>query len=337
MKPGWTARRLLPWLGALACLFAAFATFAHESRPAYLQVDEIAPNRYTILWRTPNNAGQRLPVILALPDDVHDVSPRTVRELPDSRIEHRIVQSRSGLPGQRIAFVGLQGTITDVLVRVQLLNGEQSTTLVHPSDASVEVPRKRSLAEVARSYIAFGVEHILGGVDHLLFVLGLLLIVHGGKRIVATITAFTVAHSITLAAATRGWVQVPPAPVEAIIALSIVFIAVEIVRGMRGHPGITARAPWLVAFSFGLLHGFGFAGALAEVGLPQQAIPLALLCFNVGVELGQLLFVGVVLTLMAAWRRMPISTPRWLPWVTPYAIGGVAAFWMLQRVGTFWG
>ena len=131
-----------------------------------------------------------------------------------------------------------------------------------------------------------GVEHILGGIDHLLFVLALLLIVRGGMRIFATITAFTVAHSITLVAATLGWVHVPGPPVEAMIALSIVFVAAEVVHGLRGKPGLTARAPWVVAFSFGLLHGFGFAGALAEVGLPQKAIPVALLMFNVGVEIG---------------------------------------------------
>ena len=325
--------RLGLWLGLLGC---ALVAQAHESRPAYLEINEVAPGRYGVLWRTPINAGMRLPVLLALPDDVRDITKPSIRELSDSRVERRLVESPGGLAGKRIDFVGLQATITDVLVRVQLADGGQSTTLVRPSAAWMEIPRTRSQVEVARTYMAYGVEHILGGVDHLLFVTALLLIVRGGRRIVATVTAFTVAHSLTLVAATLGWVHVPSPPVEAIIALSIVFVAVEIVHGLQGRAGLTARAPWLVAFCFGLLHGFGFAGALAAVGLPENAIPMALLCFNVGVEIGQLLFVGILLAAIALLRRLPLSPPRWSPWVAPYAIGGVAAFWMLQRVMTFW-
>ena len=183
-----------------------------------------------------------------------------------------------------------------------------------------------------------GVEHILGGIDHLLFVLALLLIVRGGRRIVATVTAFTAAHSITLVAATLGWVHVPGPPVEAIIALSIVFVAAEIVHGLRGRPGLTARAPWVVAFSFGLLHGFGFAGALAEVGLPQKAIPIALLTFNVGVEIGQLIFVAAVLLVGAAWQRAAgAAAARGCLTLLPYAIGAVAMFWVVDRITAFWG
>ena len=324
--------RLGLWLGLLAC---ALAVQAHESRPAYLQINEIAPGRYSMLWRTPITAGKRLPVVMALPDDVRDLTKPATRELADSRIERRLVESPGGLAGKRIDFVGLQATITDVLVRVQLADGGQSTTLIHPSNAWIEIPRTRSVGEIARTYVVYGVEHILGGVDHLLFLLALLLIVRGGRRIVATITAFTVAHSLTLAAATLGWVRVPASPVEAVIALSIVFVAVEIVHGMRGRAGLTARAPWLVAFCFGLLHGFGFAGALAEVGLPDQAIPMALLCFNVGVEIGQLVFVAIMLAAIALLRRLPITLPQWSPWLAPYAIGGIASFWMLQRVVAF--
>ena len=195
--------------------------------------------------------------------------------------------------------------------------------------------RPPGTAEVAWTYIVLGVEHILGGVDHLLFVLALLLIVRGGRRILVTITAFTVAHSITLVAATLGWVHVPGPPVEAMIALSIVFVAAEIVQGLRGNPGLTARAPWLVAFSFGLLHGFGFAGALAEVGLPQNAIPIALFAFNVGVELGQLIFVGVALVVRAVLTRLPLPRRPWLPYVAPYSIGAIAMFWVVQRVESF--
>jgi hypothetical protein len=186
--------------------------------------------------------------------------------------------------------------------------------------------------QVARAYTILGVEHILGGVDHLLFVLGLLLLVRGPWLLVKTITAFTVAHSITLAAAALGWVRVQQAPVEAVIALSILFLAGELARQRDGKAGVMQRFPWIVAFTFGLLHGFGFAGALREVGLPETDIPLALLTFNVGVEIGQLVFVGVVLLLLAGFRRLKLTVPVWANAAPAYGIGTIAAFWTLQRV-----
>ena len=201
------------------------------------------------------------------------------------------------------------------------------------------------LGRMAWTYFVLGIEHILGGIDHLLFVLALLLVVAGWRKLVVTVTAFTVAHSITLALATLGFVHVPGPPVEAVIALSIVFVAAEIVHGrrreslpvpLRGNPGLTARSPWIVAFTFGLLHGFGFAGALAEVGLPQSSIPLALLTFNLGVEAGQLLFIAAMLVVYTAVRRIRIAPPDWAWDVPPYAIGGIAAFWMIERVVGFW-
>jgi hydrogenase/urease accessory protein HupE len=321
------------WLGLL---MVACAAQGHESRPAYLEINELTPNRYTVLWRTPTLAGMRLPVRLEFPRGVRDLTPPTVRELSDSRVERRLIESPDGLAGKQIDFVGLQGTITDVLVRVQLANGTQTNVLIHPSKAFVEIPREEGWVTVARTYVAYGVEHILGGVDHLLFVLALLLVVRGWRRMVATVTAFTVAHSLTLAAATLGWIHVPAPPVEAAIALSIAFVAAEIVQGLRGQPGPISRAPWLVAFCFGLLHGLGFAGALSAIGLPQQAIPLALFCFNVGVEIGQLMFVAVILAVMALLRRLPLRMPEWAPYVVPYAIGSAATFWVFERVAAFW-
>jgi hydrogenase/urease accessory protein HupE len=192
---------------------------------------------------------------------------------------------------------------------------------------------------VVRTYTVLGIEHILTGFDHLLFVLALLLLVRGKRRLIATVTAFTVAHSLTLFAATLGWIHVPRPPVEAMIALSIVFVATEIVHGRQGRPGLTERYPWTVAFTFGLLHGLGFAGALAEVGLPQASIPTALLFFNVGVEIGQLLFIAAVFALIAAGyqvaRLLALAAPGWLWRVPPYAIGGLASFWLVQRVAAF--
>ena len=186
------------------------------------------------------------------------------------------------------------------------------------------------------TYLELGVEHILLGIDHLLFVLALLLIVKGWGRLVGTITAFTISHSITLAAATLGFVSVPQAPVEAIIAMSIMFVASEIIHARQGRPGITEDKPWIVAFVFGLLHGFGFAGALTEVGLPEQSIPLALLFFNIGVELGQLLFVGACLIVFALTRPLHGRIPSGSWRLAPYAIGSLAAFWTIERIVGFW-
>jgi hypothetical protein len=241
-----------------------------------------------------------------------------------------------GLAGQTLGIEGLAGGVTDVIVRVERQDGTSQVERLLPQDPQFIVQGPTGTAQVAWSYLVLGVEHILGGVDHLLFVLVLLLIVRGGRRIVATITAFTLAHSLTLVAATLGWVRVPGPPVEAMIALSIVFVAAEVVHGLRGRPGLTARAPWVVAFSFGLLHGFGFAGALAEVGLPQTAIPVALLMFNVGVEVGQLLFVAGMLGLRAVAMRALPPLPKAVLNVPPYAIGAVAMFWVIERVGAFW-
>ena len=224
-----------------------------------------------------------------------------------------------------------------MIVRIERQDGTSQVERLLPRDPSSPCRRRHGVGEVAWSYFVLGVEHILGGVDHLLFVLALLLIVRGGRRIVATITAFTVAHSITLVAATLGWVHVPGPPVEATIALSIVFVAAEVVHGLHGKPGLTARAPWVVAFSFGLLHGFGFAGALAQVGLPQKAIPVALLMFNVGVEVGQLLFVaaraGRACRVCAGCRSVARA---WAAQAVPYAIGSVAMFWVIERIAAFW-
>ena len=235
--------------------------------------------------------------------------------------------------GQRIEFPGLQATITDVLVRIEMLDGTKSTTLVHPSQPWVTMTVSRNRWEMALSYLAYGVQHILFGIDHLLFVLGLLLLVRGTGPLLKTITAFTVAHSITLALATLGVVQVPPPPVEAIIALSIVFLAAELVRQQRGVTGLSH--PWVIAFAFGLLHGFGFAATLTRVGIPAGDVPLALLMFNLGVELGQLGFVAVCLLTAHSLRSLEIRWPRWSRPIPAYAMGSVAAFWVIERVTGF--
>ncbi len=332
------AARALRFAFALCALSTGQEATAHDARPAYLQIRESTPGRYDVLWRTPVLSGMRLPVSLRLPDAMRSVTEPAVQQLSDSLVERRWVEADAGaLEGARIEFPGLQATITDVLVRVVLLDGTRSTTLVRPSRPWVGFTAARGPLAVAGAYLRHGVEHILLGFDHLLFVLALILIVRSTKVLLWTISAFTLAHSITLALATLGVVRVPGPPVEAAIALSILLLASEILRMQRGEASLTARWPWLVAFSFGLLHGFGFAGALTTVGLPPGDLPLALLAFNVGVELGQLLFIAAVLGVMTVARRTRVLS--WLERhalpVTARAIGILAAFWFFERLAGF--
>jgi hydrogenase/urease accessory protein HupE len=323
---------------ALGLLALASGARAHEVRPAYLQIDETSPGRYQLSWRTPVLSGMRLPLVLKLPDEVRTVGEPTVQELAGSLLERRVVDAGSGtLAGARIDFVGLQATITDVLVRVRLLDGTESTTLVRPSRPWLEIAPARGMMAVAGAYFGHGIEHILRGFDHLLFVLALVLIVRSLRVLLWTITAFTIAHSITLTLATLGVVHVPGPPVEAVIALSILLLAAEILRLDRGQMGLTARWPWVVAFSFGLLHGFGFASALADLGLPSGDIPVALLTFNLGVEAGQLAFIAAVLGVLALARRLAPVRPslRYARPAVSYAIGILAAFWFFERLARF--
>jgi hydrogenase/urease accessory protein HupE len=218
---------------------------------------------------------------------------------------------------------------------VQLQDGTQHSAILRPSSPQFTIPLEASKLQVAGDYWRMGTIHILEGVDHLLFVLALLLIVVGFKQLLTAVTAFTAAHSITLVLATLGVVHVPAAPTEAIIALSILFLATEIVHKHNGQFSLTEKYPWIVAFAFGLFHGLGFAGALSEIGVPQHEVPLALLMFNVGVETGQLLFIAVVLSLIAVLKKLPFTVPPGAWRLLPYGIGSVAAFWTIERVISF--
>jgi hydrogenase/urease accessory protein HupE len=314
--------------------------FAHEVRPAYLEIRQTGPEFYDVLWKVPALGDDaRLAIYIVLPEGTHDLAAPRSTFNGGAFFERRSVQ-RDGLNGHSIAIEGLSATATDVLVRIESLDGATQTERLSPTRTSFVVQAAPSRGEVAATYLRLGIEHILLGYDHLLFVLALVILVRTWRRVALTVTAFTVAHSITLAAATLGFVNVPGPPVEAAIALSIVLVAVEIVNARRGIPSLTVRWPWLVAFCFGLLHGFGFAGALAEVGLPHHAIPVALLFFNLGVEVGQLSFVAVVLTLAsmlkaaASLRFKPDVVQRSInrfDVTAAYAIGAVAAYWLIGR------
>jgi hydrogenase/urease accessory protein HupE len=329
---------LLARLLALIALLVTCGAMAHDARPAYLEIRQMSAARYDVLWRIPVMAGMPLPVSLKLPEGVGKVTDPAVQELSDSLVERRVIEAPGGLAGQRIEFPGLQGTITDVLVRIDGADGHATTVLVRGSQPWIDVAAPTGSAlEVFSAFVGHGVEHILFGYDHLLFVLALMLIVRSTKALVLTVTAFTVAHSITLALAALGVVQVPGPPVEAAIAFSIVLVAAEIIRLRSGQPSLTARWPWVISFCFGLLHGFGFAGALSDIGLPRGEVPLALLAFNVGVELGQLTFIGAILAVAAIVRKVRTDTAFEVRavCVAPYLIGSLAALWFVERVAAF--
>jgi hydrogenase/urease accessory protein HupE len=327
---------MMRWL--LLAIFTIFGLAqplaAHESRPAYLDVREFAAGQYEVLWKRPMRGEYVIGFTVGWPEGCAP-SVTNESEVPGASITRMLLDcGDAGLVGGKITIDRLSETSAEVLVRVEFADGTSQTQLLRPASPFMIVEGPRSAFAVGAEYLLLGFDHILAGIDHLVFVLGLTLIVGGGWRLVKTITAFTIAHSITLALSTLGLVRVSQAPVEAAIALSIVFLARELLISRQGgEPGLTSRTPWLVAFIFGLLHGLGFAGALREIGLPQGDIPLALLAFNLGVEAGQLAFVGVVLVLLAIGRRIySNSLPNWLGQVPAYGIGTLAAFWTLERI-----
>jgi hypothetical protein len=318
---------------------------AHEVRPGFLEIRALGHDTFDVLWKVPANGEYRLAMYVKLPAKCKGV-PSSGTFTGGAFVERWRATCPGGLIGQRVAIDGLSATRTDVLARFIREDATTQTARLTPEDTSFEVTAEPDAWQVAKTYLLLGIEHILLGIDHLLFVLGLLFLVGSWRRLVATVTAFTLAHSITLAAATLGLVHVPQTPIEAAIALSVMFVAAEILHQAQGRSGLTARAPWVVAFIFGLLHGFGFAGALREVGLPQSDIPIALLFFNVGVEVGQLMFIAAVVTVLGlASRLMGKAGPGERgPWQaealihTPvaYVVGSTAAFWVVQRVVAFW-
>lgn len=317
----------------LAALGPSFTARAHEIRPALLDIEEAAPGVFEVTWKLPGKGDRALGLTPIFPDNLEAVAPATVRQVPGAWVQRWTYKS-DGTPlvGQTISIDGLSGVQTDVLLRVELLDGSTHRAIMRPNAPTFEIPARESKKEVALATWKMGVIHILEGYDHLLFLLALMLIVTGFWRLVKTITAFTVAHSITLALATLGVVHFPTAPTEAVIALSIVFLAAEVIRMRNGQVVLTERYPWVVAFGFGLIHGLGFAGALSQVGIPEHEVPLSLLMFNLGVETGQILFVAVVALALAGIRRIPVTPPRGAWRLAPYAIGGLAAFWTIQRI-----
>ena len=324
-------RRFVQALAAAFALCCCSVAIAHEVRPGFLELTQTAEETYNFLWKKPSGGEVELQIAPVVPAQCRLVVPGAQQLSPGAVVVRGQLSCPGGIAGKTLAIAGLESTITDVLVRVNHADGRLESHLLRPTSASVTFGGDTGLAERALGYVQLGFQHILLGADHLLFVLGLMLIVADRWMLVKTLTAFTVAHSITLALATLGYASAPLLPLNAAIALSILFLGPEIVRAWRGETSFTIRHPWVVAFAFGLLHGFGFASGLSAMGLPSDEIPLALLLFNIGVELGQLAFVLLVVLLERAFRVLEVRWPLPMQRLPGYVVGTLGAFWTIQR------
>ena len=321
--------------GLLLCLMlfvSASVAPAHEMRPGYLEIRETAPDTYEVIWKVPARGDtMRLGLYVRFADDVDIVAEPVAGFMGGAHTQRMRIHRDGGLAGTSVTIDGLAGTYTDVLLRFERADGAELTHRLTPQEPSYVIEAEPGIGQVTWTYFVLGLEHIVLGIDHLLFVLGLLLIVRDRWTLLKTITSFTLAHSITLAIATLGYASAPLAPLNATIALSILFLGPEIVRYRRGETSLTIERPWLVAFAFGLLHGFGFASGLASIGLPSGELPLALLFFNIGVEIGQVGSVVLVVLLERSFRTLEVRWPRWAEAVPGYVVGSLGAYWTIER------
>ena len=326
-------RVLLPAVGcALALLHGAAPAFAHRLAPALFEIRETNGGGLDVRWKAsllqPTGVDLRpsLPLhCTPLGEPVGSVDGAS------ASLRWTAACGAGGLVGETLRVEGLDGSGIDVILRVELADGRRIQRVLSRGDAAFTVPQRAQRLGVVADFGALGVQHIATGLDHLLFVFGLLLWVHGRRRLVATITAFTVGHSVTLSLAVLGVVAFSARWVEVAIAVSLLVLAAELARPASPAPSTLGRRPWMLALSFGLLHGFGFAGALAEAGLPIGEIPLALFAFNAGIEAGQLAFVAGVLLLRPMVERLAVGSPVWLTRAPVYAMGSLAAYWCFER------
>jgi hydrogenase/urease accessory protein HupE len=325
-------------VASLILVLAASAAAAHPLAPALLDLRDLGDGRVAVTWKVSRFGAPGTAVTPVLPERCRDESEPAVAVDADSVTRTwTLACEGAGLVGEEVGFKGLGDARIDGLVRVTLADGRLIRGVVRAANPLLIIPERERRLDVARSYVAIGIEHILTGVDHLLFVAGLLLLVHGRRRLIETITAFTVGHSITLSLAALDVLHVPSRLIELLIALSVFLLAAELAREPAHATSLLRRRPWAMALAFGLLHGLGFASALREVGLPQADVPLALLSFNVGIEIGQLGFVAVLLAAGAALRTLRIGWPPWALRIPLYAMGSLAAFWCFERAAALLG
>jgi len=322
---------LVRMLLALLALAVTIPASADELRPGYLELSQQTQTEWNLVWKAPILGGLATRAEPLLPDFCN-LKLDTPRLSGPAVVATGKVTCSKPLAGATVGLKGMEPGSTDALLRVAPLGRPVQTERLIPGNSSYTVSTVPDGWQVARTYFVIGVEHILGGFDHLLFVIALVLLLQRGRAVVAAATAFTLAHSITLAGTTLGLFGLPQAPVEASIALSIVFLAVEIVKAKPGEPRLSERVPWVVAFLFGLLHGFGFAGALREIGLPETDVPVALLTFNLGVEAGQLMIIAATMAVLAALARFAPKARRPAIIASTYLIGAVASFWFIERI-----
>ena len=303
----------------LICAVLVSPVFSHEFSPAHLIIEEDADFEYEVTWMYPiRNLG---PVNLTLPNDCQSNSLESFQE--SKYLSEKIsLQCNDSIKGKDIFIKGLS-ILNDALVTIKFLDGERYEGLVSVKDSKLTIPQE--LQVFPTGYFMLGVEHLIGGPDHLLFVFGLLFIVFGWQNLIKTITAFTLAHSITLGLSVLEIVSLPSVTIEALIALTIIYLALEI-KDERNNKS----TPWLMAFGFGLLHGFGFAGALSEIGIANEQLLLSLLFFNVGIEVGQLIMIPLFLILI--WLLQRINFNFSVTRLSSYAIGGMGSFWLIERV-----
>lgn len=313
-------------------LLSASQAGGHKLQPAYLEISQQSIGTFSVLWKRPLVGNSPMNIYPMFPEACSNITEPSISPSQNFALERWLVDcGKDGLFKKTIAIDGLEATVTDTLVRIYYLDGAEETHLLRPATNSAVLEGNPSALKRILAYLQLGIQHILMGIDHLLFVLGLLLIVKSRWMLLKTITSFTVAHSITLGIATLGYASVPLPPLNAVIALSILFLGPEIVRSWRGGTSLTIRHPWVVAFAFGLLHGFGFATGLTNLGLREVEIPQALLVFNCGVELGQVAFVLLIIMLERSFRILEINWPKWVQMVPGYAVGSLGAYWTIQR------
>ena len=303
---------------------------ADELRPGYLELTQKTPSTWHMVWKAPIKGGLATNASPALPEFCTRSAPQRAL-VAAAVVAVSDINCAAPLAGVEVGLTGLDASFTDALVRIAPIGRPIQAARLTSDQPMVQVEIKAARNQVARTYFLLGVGHILAGYDHLLFVVSLVLLLVGGWTIAKTVTAFTVAHSLTLVGTSLHLISVQRQPVEVCIALSIMFLAMEIVHQTPGKPRLSERIPWIVAFAFGLLHGFGFAGALAEIGLPDGEVPVALLTFNLGVEAGQLIIVGTGLLVLTVIRRFATAQFRIAQTCAAYAIGCVAAYWMIER------
>ena len=332
------------WILLAAAALASPPLTAHEVRPAYLQIAETEPERFRVLWKQPIVQDRRLPIDPVLPNDC----PPLADPVPEVVSGALVQQWEVACPLDQgaVHISGLARTLTDVMVEIKRLDGEQLTALLRPNSPSLDLGDP---APQVAAYLWLGVEHLLFGIDHVLFVIGLVYLIPSRWELLKTVTAFTLAHSVTLALSVLEMVRLAQGPVEAVIALSIVFLARELLQPPERRSQLTGRRPWIMAFIFGLLHGFGFAGALADIGLPRDQLAPALLLFNIGIEVGQLMIIAALLVLLGAARWVGLRPPTTvlqgvaqpagaasgqlalIDLALIYAIGALAAYWTIDR------